>query len=203
MLLVIYPLKMRSLFITILVCEFSLAGFGQKIETQNSPDADGFKFLMEYNEEIESDPDSLLEYCFNPIHLKKYLNKGLTMNVLKSGSDFNVISYDFRYLTYYCQSIYFRQMHPENDSISFSLKGIYQNFPLQSNTISLKGYYKIGRNANGNANLQYYQVVELFPTNRENTIGIMNTMELHYLKKYMRTYIRNLTDYIETRNEKK
>ena len=159
------------------------------------------RYSVEYWDYFECNADSLLNICFDPNHLRGYLNKNLIMEIISDHDSTNTLSYVYNNQYYVNVSVYSRYIFPEHDSIWFTLEEFYQNIPLLADIKNMYGYYKISDHDTYSL-LHYCQVIDIENESYANRNGIGYLIEGYYLKLYMKKFIRNLKKYIARNSEK-
>jgi len=148
------------------------------------------RYIINYYLTINIDNNILLQICYEPSHLKKYLNKIVKLKVINSQKNSQIIAYEINFLFLYNFSVYERKLNQEENKIDFELIYFNQNVKFIPKILELNGYYKIIKDEkNDKVKLNYFQLTKI---NSE-----ISNKDLIKAKRQIKIYFNNLKIYLK------
>ena len=178
------PLRMMFLWLFLANSAISAA---TPTETVTISQTAACAYTIDVTAVYDIEPRLLLSICYDPAHLRQYLPKWVTIEVLQEDETMHVLAYEGTFLFYTNRSVYQRRFDAEHEKIFFSQLESSQNIALFPNIKKSDGFYEILLTEDG-VRLHYQQTTEV---DRE-----VSEKDLRRAKKQIRNYFANLRAYI-------
>jgi len=178
------PLRMMLLWVFVSTSAISAA---TPTETVTISQTSSRAYIIDVTAVYDIEPRLLLSICYEPAHLRQYLPKWVTIEVLQEDETMHVLAYEGTLLFYTNRSVYQRRFDAEHEKIFFAQLESSQNIALFPNIEKSGGFYEIFRTENG-VRLHYQQTTEV---DRE-----VSEKDLRRAKKQIRDYFVKLRAYI-------